>query len=161
MNHLSPPSTQDAGNLWQTFHDELYGFVRARMNSDSASEDLLQAAFLRAHQALKSGSGPDEPRAWLYQIVRNLLRDSYRKKKRRTTLEDRLRSAEEVAQADDSDDERVAFQIVARLLPDFIETLDAPYRRAIQFTDLEGLTQAEAAEKEGVTLACMKARVRR
>lgn len=161
MSELSPPHTQDAGRLWQAFHNELHGFVRARVNSESASEDLLQAAFLRAHQALESGNGPDEPRAWLYQIVRNLLRDSYRQKKRKSALQDQLLSEAETSQGNAPDEERAAFQIVARLLPDFIETLEAPYRQAIQLTDLEGLTQAEAAKKEGVTLTCMKARVRR
>src|SRR5690606_9119686 len=161
MTAPSPPHIQNAGNLWRPFHDELYGFLRPRVSSDSASEDLLQAAFLRAHQALELGKGPEEPRAWLFQIVRNLLRDSYRQKKRTHNFQDQLRLETEPAELATDEEERTTFQIVARLLPDFIETLDAPYRKAIQLTDLEGLTQAEAAKKEGVTLACMKARVRR
>jgi RNA polymerase sigma-70 factor, ECF subfamily len=157
---MSSSPLPTAGSLWQTFHDELYGFVRARVSSESVSEDLLQAAFLRAHQALQTGRGPEEPRAWLFQIVRNLLRDSYRQKKRASDLQDQLRAHLDT-EAGTPEEERATFEMVARLLPNFIDALESPYRRALQLTDLEGLTQAEAAKEEGVTLACMKARVRR
>jgi RNA polymerase sigma-70 factor (ECF subfamily) len=39
--------------------------------------------------------------------------------------------------------------------------LDAPHAEALRLVDLEGRTQAEAAEQAGVSLPCMKARVRR
>ena len=42
-----------------------------------------------------------------------------------------------------------------------IERLAEPYRSAIRLTSLEGLTQAEAAHRAGVSVSGMKSRVQR
>jgi RNA polymerase sigma-70 factor (ECF subfamily) len=43
----------------------------------------------------------------------------------------------------------------------FVARLPAPYREAVTLTELEGLTQKEAAELLGVTLPAMKSRTLR
>lgn len=76
----------NAGTLWGQFHSELYGFLRSRVKSDAAVQDILQSAFLRAHKQLAAGDTPQQPRAWLYQIVRNLMVDSHRRAGREQSL---------------------------------------------------------------------------
>lgn len=68
----------NAGTPWEQFYGELYGFLRTRVNSDATAQDTLQSAFLRAHKQLTAGDAPEQPRAWLYQIVRNLIVDVHR-----------------------------------------------------------------------------------
>ncbi len=160
-------------DLWQRFHGELFGFLRSRGTDEALADDLLQSAFLRAHARLSAGDRPEQPRAWLYQIVRNLMRDAWRSRRRAAALDDALES--EVATHEDdpevpheigsdassgnSGDE--AFLVVARALPAFIEELSEPYRQALRLTELEGLTQAEAAHREKVSVTAMKSRVQR
>lgn len=163
-NHVppsdSPASDLDIEQLWTRFHDELFGFVRARLDSDEVSEDVLQTAFLRAHRALQRGRPPARPRAWLYQIARNLIKDTYRSRGRQKALARSLPS-EPSAHSSELDDEGEISQIVAGALPGFIAALSAPLREALTLSELEGLSHAEAAERAGVSLSCMKARVRR
>ena len=149
----------NAETLWGQFHSELYGFLRSRVNSDAAAQDILQSAFLRAHKQLAAGEAPEQPRAWLYQIVRNLIVDAHRREGRQQVLVEKL--AGEPIEAELAHDEGDVFSLVARALPMFIDRLDAPYRDALQMTELEGLTQAEAAVRAGISLSGMKSRVQR
>lgn len=43
----------------------------------------------------------------------------------------------------------------------FVSMLPSPYREALTLTELEGLTQKEAAEMLGISLSGMKSRVQR
>ncbi|MEM9597143.1 MAG: sigma-70 family RNA polymerase sigma factor [Acidobacteriota bacterium] len=149
--------------LWQAYYSELLSFARSRLASSPEAEDVLQLAFLRAYNQIRSGARPTNPRAWLYQIVRNLVVDVYRKNTR--SKEDPNIEAGRIPEPIDERNppgvESDASAIVARALPIFIERLRSPYREALQLTDIEGLTQAEAALRAGVSLSGMKSRVQR
>ena len=150
----------DTETLWRQFHDELLSFVRGRVGSDAVAQDLLQNAFLRAHKRLLQGDQPSNPRAWLYQIARNLIIDGKRHARRQLAL------AEEVARDWEPDtltpaETSEAFSVIARALPGFIDDLEPMYRDALRMTELEGLTQKEAAERSQVSLSGMKSRVQR
>ena len=60
----------------------------------------------------------------------------------------------------EEDDERVQ-QLLATSLAPFIAALASPYREALTLTELEGLTQKEAAAMLGISLSGMKSRVQR
>ncbi|WP_428265189.1 sigma-70 family RNA polymerase sigma factor [Haliangium sp.] len=161
LPHTATPAA-DAGALWRRFHAELSAFVRPRVASDEAAGDILQSAFLRAHKSLLAGEVPEHPRAWLYQIVRHLIVDSHRHARRRQALAEAV--ANQPATEPEPfgwDDERIAFALVARSLPMFIEQLEPHYRDALRLTELEGLTQAEAAKRLGISVSGMKSRVQR
>lgn len=59
------------------------------------------------------------------------------------------------------DDEHEAEQALARSVGPFIAMLPSPYREALTLTELQGLTQKEAAERVGISLSGMKSRVQR
>lgn len=157
---MSPISTEE---LWHRFSGELYAFVRARADSEAEAQDILQTTYARAHGHLQSGELPRNPRAWLYQITRHLIVDSHRGATKRRQVEaalvdDPAASTEEGSAAEI---DRSAFALVARSLPLFVSALEEPYRSALQATEIEGLTQAEAARRAGVSLPGMKSRVQR
>lgn len=152
----------DLGGLWLQFQQELRSFVRPKVDSSETCEDLLQTAFVRAQQSMKEGTHPREPRAWLYQIVRNLLVDTYRTQERQRNALAAFQSEEvEKSGSDSLLAELDAAEIIARALPGFLSALSEPHRQALELTDIEGQSQAEAAKTAGVSLSCMKARVRR
>lgn len=150
----------NAGDLWTEFHTELRSFLVTRVPSEAAAEDILQNAFLRAHERLSSGEVLEKPRAWLFQIVRNLVVDAHRRRARNRALVDKVAREPAPPTASVEMDEE-AFELVARSLPLFIDRLDPPYREALYMTEIEGLTQAEAARHAGISLPGMKSRVQR
>lgn len=153
--------SMDTGELWQAFHDELHRFVKTRVPSEAAAQDILQSTFLRAHTQLDAGEYPAQPRAWLYQIMRNLIVDSYRHQTRERRLEDAMAHAPTPLEDNTEGDGSEVFEAVARTLPLFIDGLAPDYRDALRMTELEGLTRAEAAERAGLSLSGMKSRVQR
>src|SRR5437588_536499 len=57
------------------------------------------------------------------------------------------------------DDLDSAEQLLARAVVPFVAMLPSPYREAITLTELEGLSQKQAAEILGISLTAMKSRV--
>jgi RNA polymerase sigma-70 factor (ECF subfamily) len=51
----------------------LYSYVASLTRLPDAAEEVVQEAFVRFVGAVRSGRGPDEPRAWLYAVCTNLV----------------------------------------------------------------------------------------
>lgn len=140
--------------------DELTAKLRpyiARRVSAADVEDVMQEVFLRMQRGL--GGLRDEERfgPWVYQVTRSAIADQHREAQRHPLAADR--TADEAAAPEEEDDlaERV---LVAHLAP-FVATLPSPYREALTLTELEGLSQKDAAVMLGLSLSGMKSRVQR
>jgi RNA polymerase sigma-70 factor (ECF subfamily) len=59
-------------SAFDTYHAELYGFLRRSTRDERASEDLLQETFLRLTKEVDAGRTPEHLRAWLYRVATNL-----------------------------------------------------------------------------------------
>jgi RNA polymerase sigma factor (sigma-70 family) len=59
-------------DAWQAHRDELYAFLVRTTRDPEVSQDLLAEAYLRLMRELRAGRGPDNVRAWLYQVAANL-----------------------------------------------------------------------------------------
>lgn len=149
----------DTARLWAEFGPPLLGFLARRVPPGVDAEDLVQDVFLRVLRNVGSLRTTDRPEAWLYQIARNALRDSLRARLRRDGRTDTLDvdlPAEPSTAA-----ERAAEAELAPCLTAMVGRLDEPYRTAVTLTSLEGLTQAAAARRVGISVSGMKSRVQR
>lgn len=68
--------------------------VFARQFSISAAEDLVQDAFLQLVKRSQWEGRPDQPLAWLFQVVRNAAIDRHRKETRQQRHEETLQQDE-------------------------------------------------------------------
>lgn len=60
----------------------LYAFVSRRVGGDRAlAEDIVQDAWLRAVDTWPRRGTPDQPRAWLIRVARNLLVSHFRRRR--------------------------------------------------------------------------------
>jgi RNA polymerase sigma-70 factor (ECF subfamily) len=148
-------------DVWRRFGAEVRSFVRRRVSDPHRADDLVADILLRVHRNLGSLEDGDRLAAWLFRIARNAIIDEYRRAAdNREVLEaapgDRL--ATDVADFGDADS--VQRELAGCLRP-MLEDLSPEYRRALQLTDLDGVTQAAAAEQEGITVSGMKSRVQR
>lgn len=69
--------------------EKIYRFVFVKVNSQETAEDITSKVFIRGWEAFKKSQNPmtndqkiENPRAFLYQIARNLIIDHYREKGR-------------------------------------------------------------------------------
>src|SRR5262245_1153393 len=60
-------------SAFDTYHAELYSFLRRSTRDERAAEDLLQETFLRLTREADAGRTPEHLRAWLYRVATNLV----------------------------------------------------------------------------------------
>jgi RNA polymerase sigma-70 factor (ECF subfamily) len=150
----------DAEVIWREFRDGLLGFIERRVRSREIAEDILQEVMLRIHRQADGIERAEAVGAWAHAITRNAIADHYRSAQVRREVAtgreiDPERAGEPEAEAPDARGELAA--CVAPLLT----RLPPNYREALVLTELEGLTQAEAALRLEISLSGAKARVQR
>ena len=140
--------------LWAEYRQQLYFFILKRVNDPHIAEDIVQDVLIKVYANRDSLRDDTKLRPWLYQITRNAITDYYRSAKNSVELPDELPLVEE-------DDESVSKVLADCCIRPFIEQLPTPYREAILLSELEELTQAEVAQRQGISLSGAKSRVQR
>jgi RNA polymerase sigma-70 factor, ECF subfamily len=160
MSTLGPPAASEAEAIWHEFHEGLLGFVERRVRSRETAEDILQEVMLRIHRQADGLERAEAVAAWVHAIARNAIVDHYRSARVRRALV--TASAIEPEAGDEPKDEArdVRAELAACITP-LLERLPATYREALTLTEIEGLTQAQAAERLGLSHSGMKSRVQR
>lgn len=142
--------------IWRRYNGRLLAFIRSKVSSAEEAEDLLQEVFLRVHRGICCMQEWEVMEKLVYRIARNLIIDSYRRKRPVQALDDELQSDYGLPELEEDPAARLAFS-----LRDTVEELPEPYRGALLATEYEGLTQARLAEREGIGLSAAKSRVQR
>jgi RNA polymerase sigma-70 factor (ECF subfamily) len=147
---------------WQELHGNLRAFIGRRVRNQADVDDLVQRVLLQIVKGLGSLRDAERLHAWVYRTARNVIVDHYRSPTARRELasgdaEDLAAGAPDLS----ADDESIALQELATCLTPMLRQLQPAYREAVTLTDLEGITQADAAERVGVSLSGMKSRVQR
>lgn len=140
--------------VWQEHHAKLRAFVRSRVSDDATSDDILQTVFLKMHSDLASLKDETKLQSWLYRIARNAIVDHFRSQ--RLTVE----IPEWLPQPEMDYGEKVT-QELAECLKPMVRLLPDKYREAVTLSELEGLTQREVADIQGISLSGAKSRVQR
>jgi RNA polymerase sigma-70 factor, ECF subfamily len=159
--HVETASEQ----IWHGLYGRLHAFVARRVGTADA-EDVVQEVLLRIHRRIDTLDQADRLDAWAYQITRNAIVDHYRSRARRgeASSDDAGVSAvvaeRAVPPADDAEEVESGRELAACLTP-LLERLAEPYRRAVGLVELEGVPQAQAAARLGISTSGMKSRVQR
>jgi RNA polymerase sigma-70 factor (ECF subfamily) len=163
------------GRLLEAYRNYLALLARAqigrRLRGKVDASDLVQEAFLKAHQDFAQFQGATEAElaAWLRQILAARLVDLLRRylgTRRRNVRLERDLAAELDRSSRDLDrglrtpqaspSEQAAHRERAVLLADALERLPPDYREAIVLRQVEGLSFAEIAQRMGRTLASVE-----
>jgi len=149
----------EARGAWREIEARLRPYVARRVASASDVDDILQEIFARVHRGLAELRDGERFGGWVYRIAEHVIIDSARARARNpvvpsTQLPDR-------ADAEPGDDADALQSDLGECVALFVARLPSPYREAITLTELEGLTQKDAAEMLGISLSGMKSRVQR
>jgi RNA polymerase sigma-70 factor, ECF subfamily len=137
---------------------QLRPFVARRVRAPHDVDDVLQDIFLRMQRALPGLRDEQRFGPWVYRIARSAIADHHRAASRHPVAaggHDDAGGSVEIEPDGGAEEELAAY------VSFFVATLPAPYREALTLTELEGLTQREAAERLGISLSGMKSRVQR
>lgn len=149
----------DSEAIWRGFHDRLLAFVRRRVPSPEIAEDILQDVMLRVHRHADELEQVDAVGAWVYRIARNAIIDHHRRASNHRELLAGIEVDPEAIEPEaDAPDVRAE---LADCISPLVDQLPAIYREALTLCELEGLSQADAATRVGLTVSGMKSRVQR
>lgn len=159
---MTAHSSTDVEAIWAEVGTSLERFVARHISDRHQAEDVVADVLLRIHEHLGSVDDHERITAWVFRIARNAITDHYRRTARRR--ED-LGTDDGLPAGDSADgwveDQGTVLSDLASCIRPLIDALPTDYRRALELTDLQGHTQAEAARIEGVSVSGMKSRVQR
>ena len=148
---MNTPTAIEA--IWRDFAAPLHGFIRKRVSNEHDAEDILQEVFVKIQTRLDSLRETEKLQGWLYRIARNAIVDHYRARRPSEPLPEELADESTVPN-------RCALELVPSVTA-MIEQLDPKYRDALRLSEYDGLTQAQIAERLGISLSGAKSRVQR
>ncbi|AKV00922.1 RNA polymerase sigma-70 factor, ECF subfamily [Labilithrix luteola] len=123
-------------------------FVRPRVESDAAAEEIVQSAFLKGFERGGSLRDDESATAWFYRILRNAIVDHWRRRDAKGRALETL-AAELPASFEDAqlDDRNRACGCVRALTTG----LKPEYRELLEKVDVDGVSVPDAAGQLGIT----------
>ena len=157
MKHSVLTPTDHLGE-WPRVRAALFKYVRRRVESADAAEDIVQDVLERMQRAdLTSLANVN---GWLYRTAHNAIVDHYRNRRPQTGLDQVERKPDDDASRAHEEPHAALQELAACMLP-LIDRLGDQYRDALVAVDLDGLTHKQAAARNGITVSGMKSRVQR
>jgi len=140
---LSP----EAMNRLMESRHEFLAFLRKRVSSPEAAEDILQAAFVKG---IEKGGGLREEEtvvAWFYRLLRNAIIDHYRHHGASERAQESLLREMETHQEPD-----ISFRgEICGCVSGLLHTLKPEYRQALDTVDLQERSLADLAGEANIT----------
>ncbi|MBS1207706.1 MAG: sigma-24 (FecI-like) [Proteobacteria bacterium] len=137
---------------WEAHERGLRGWLIHQVHDKAIAEDLLQDVFLKALRQGERFCSIENARAWLFEVSRNTLADHLRRTRETVALPEDMSIEDEVSPPVDG---------LTACLPRVLAELSPADREAIIRCDIEGMSQAEFAERLGISLPGAKSRVQR
>jgi RNA polymerase sigma-70 factor, ECF subfamily len=150
----------EARGAWSEIEGRLRPYVQRRVPSRSDADDVHQEILVRVHAGVADLRDGERFGGWVYRVAQNVIADFGRARSRDPLARD-AGVAVELDASEQADEAAALESDLAECVALFVARLPSPYREAVTLTELEGLTQKEAAELLGVSLSGMKSRVQR
>jgi RNA polymerase sigma-70 factor, ECF subfamily len=148
----------EARGAWRDIEARLRPYVARRVASAAEVDDIVQEILVRVHKGLAALRDGESFGGWVYRIAARTMIDFARSHAR----DPLARGTELDDAAGGASDEAADLQLeLGECVSLFVARLPSPYREAITLTELQGLTQKEAAEMLGTSVSGMKSRVQR
>jgi RNA polymerase sigma-70 factor (ECF subfamily) len=147
--------------LFERYAGLLFGMAKRRLGSDDDARDVVQQTMLQMHRARNDFRPGARLRPWLFTIAMNLVREQYRKRKRRReqVLEPSHSPAvpENASEVERDDDQRVR----AARIRTALASLPAQQREVIELHWFEESPYEEIARVVGASVAAVRVRAHR
>ena len=157
----NPLIVADFEQVVEQHSDLVYNVALKMMGRPEDAEEVAQDALLSAYRAYGRFRGDSKITTWLYRITVNAALMRLRKEKKERTLERTGLEDVEIPDWSDTPDRFVSNSELGDRLREGIEMLPDDFRAAVILRDVEGLSNAEAADVLDITVSSFKSRLHR
>lgn len=151
----------DFSSIVEQYSDFVYNVAYRMMGKPEDAEDVAQDAFISAYRAFGRFRGDSRVTTWLYRITVNAALMKLRKEKRARTLTQTGLEDVDVVNFDDTPERFAVTSELGAKLDEGIAQLQPDLRAAVVLRDVEGLSNAEAADILKITVSSLKSRLHR
>lgn len=146
------------GAWYEAYGGQLYSYLRFHLSSPDLAEDLTAEVFLRALRSFdRFDPSAGSPRAWLFRIAQNALRDHLRQARRRRVVP--LAGMRDLEYQAPSPEERLLWEEEVAGLLAAVAELSPDDREVIGLCYGSELSMAEAGEILGLSAATTRTRL--
>ncbi|EGU35341.1 RNA polymerase sigma factor SigZ [Vibrio sp. N418] len=142
--------------VWRQYQHSLKAFLHSKVANEADVEDLQQEILIKTYQSLSDVQNESSVKSWLFQLAQRTIIDFYRKRAR-TQRDNNL-------QADDLWFEQLPESVeqeLANCIAPFIHALPEASASLLSHVELDGMSQKELAEQQGVSYSTLKSRVQK
>ena len=135
--------------IWIQFNEELYFFILKKVKNEAATNDIFQNTFLKIHKNLQQLKEDEKVKAWVFQIARNEIANFFNQESVYVAI------TKEGKESDAKNYQNIC------CFDKFINDLPIIYKEPIELVYIKGKKQQEVSEILNISLANVKARIRR
>ena len=146
------PGAAAAGDLYERYSGQIYGYCLHQLGSREEAEDAVQTTFMNAFRGLQRGIVPELESAWLFKIAHNVCLSRRRSSWRRGKVE--APNNFEVLQEIVPGREQVADELIR--LQEVLEEMPENQRRAILLREWQGMSYREISIELGLSQAAVE-----
>ncbi|MDN6862824.1 MULTISPECIES: RNA polymerase sigma factor [Pseudomonas] len=146
-----------SADAFRGFYADILHFLRKRTDNVSDAADMTQDVFTQWLD-YRDRAKVEQPRAFLFQMARNLLRDHWRKQKVRQSVHGEQADKPCESLTDEQNEPMAAALRLQRLeqLKEVLAELSPRRREALMLHRFEGLSQAQIAERMGISTSMVE-----
>lgn len=146
-----------SADAFRGFYADILHFLRKRTDNVSDAADMTQDVFAQ-WLGYRDRANVEQPRAFLFQVARNLLRDHWRKQKVRQTAQCEQVDKDAEAVTEEQNEPMAAALRLQRLeqLKEVLAELSPRRREALMLHRFEGLSQAQIAARMGISISMVE-----
>ncbi|MEZ2335410.1 RNA polymerase sigma factor [Mucilaginibacter sp. RCC_168] len=160
MLRVKTGELEKMGLLFERYHRALYGFLFHMTYNREGSEDMVQTVFYKMLKYRNSFTGEGEFMAWMYQVARNVLKDSYKKKSENVSHFDVADFADRI-EGGIAADEQFELRQTRTELHGAMKKLSDDHREVLIMSRLQELKYQEIAQILQITEGAVKVRAHR
>lgn len=158
----APELPHDFAAWYEDHRGVVYRYIRFRLSSRDAAEDITSTVFLKALRALDSyDPSRASPRTWLLRIARNAVTDHLRRLKRKGSLHVSLDAVPDLVADLPSQEERLLRQERIQDLLNTVRTLRPADQEILSLRYGAELSNSEIAEALEITPNAVAVRIHR
>ncbi len=158
------PDALDFERLVEENSGYVYSLAFRILGNAADAEDATQDAFLSAHGSLHKFRGESSVRTWLYRIATNAALTKLRRERRQYLTETGYSDMEIdswPSTSTEAPDQSVVNEELRERVEEGLSRLPPQLRAIVALRDMEELTNQEAAEVPGISVASLKSRLHR
>lgn len=148
----------EARGAWRELETRLRPWVARRVASPCDVDDVVQEVFVRMQRGLGDLRDEHSFGGWVYRVAAHAVADHQRARSKHPLPNSGDAPSVDVEAPPAEED--LASELT-ECVAMFVARLPSPYREAVTLTELEGMTQKDAAEMLGISVSGMKSRVQR